>query len=163
MVGFRFRFNSSLFFTRPLDSRDDVSLAPPSSAIAPCCPRLQPIAKSCPMYVSGSADLHGSNKNYIDNGGDFGVNLGKRCVLFVSCLDTCLRDKVCFWQPVPLLIRQQIWPGRIGWFDSTVTVGRQPHLRSVQSIVCFRCCAIVFGEMKFGRFSERCCCTTHEP
>ncbi|CAM9942221.1 unnamed protein product, partial [Hapterophycus canaliculatus] len=38
---------------------------------------LQPIAKSCPMYVSGSADLHGSNKNYIDGGGDFGVNLGK--------------------------------------------------------------------------------------
>lgn len=33
------------------------------------------------MYVSGSADLHGSNKNYIAGGGDFGVNLGKRCVL----------------------------------------------------------------------------------
>lgn len=32
------------------------------------------------MYVSGSADLHGSNKNYIAGGGDFGVNLGKRCV-----------------------------------------------------------------------------------
>lgn len=32
------------------------------------------------MYVSGSADLHGSNKNYIDGGGDFGVNLGKRWV-----------------------------------------------------------------------------------
>ena len=42
--------------------------------------RAQPIAKSCPMYVSGSADLHGSNKNYIAGGGDFGVNLGKRCV-----------------------------------------------------------------------------------
>lgn len=38
------------------------------------------------MYVSGSADLHGSNKNYIDNGGDFGVNFGKRCVLFVCRL-----------------------------------------------------------------------------
>lgn len=42
---------------------------------------LQPIAASVPMYVSGSADLHGSNKNYIKGGGDFGVNLGKRRVL----------------------------------------------------------------------------------
>lgn len=33
------------------------------------------------MYVSGSADLHGSNKNYIKGGGDFGVNLGKRYVV----------------------------------------------------------------------------------
>merc|ERR1711937_445472 len=33
---------------------------------------LQGIAKTCPLYVSGSADLHGSNKNYINGGGDFG-------------------------------------------------------------------------------------------
>merc|ERR1719213_149641 len=33
---------------------------------------LQGIAKTCPLYVSGSADLHGSNKNYIAGGGDFG-------------------------------------------------------------------------------------------
>merc|ERR1712054_89458 len=33
---------------------------------------MQGIAKACPLYVSGSADLHGSNKNYIKNGGDFG-------------------------------------------------------------------------------------------
>merc|ERR1712048_645715 len=33
---------------------------------------LQGIAKACPLYVSGSADLHGSNKNYIKGGGDFG-------------------------------------------------------------------------------------------
>merc|ERR1719321_1701639 len=33
---------------------------------------LQGIAKTCPLYVSGSADLHGSNKNYIKDGGDFG-------------------------------------------------------------------------------------------
>merc|ERR1712217_978694 len=33
---------------------------------------LQGIAKVCPLYVSGSADLHGSNKNYIQGGGDFG-------------------------------------------------------------------------------------------
>merc|ERR1719379_165640 len=33
---------------------------------------LQGIAKACPLYVSGSADLHGSNKNYIAGGGDFG-------------------------------------------------------------------------------------------
>ncbi|CAM9400053.1 unnamed protein product [Choristocarpus tenellus] len=38
---------------------------------------LQPIAAQVPMYVSGSADLHGSNKNYIKGGGDFGVNFGK--------------------------------------------------------------------------------------
>merc|ERR1712187_1031348 len=33
---------------------------------------LQGIAKACPLYVYGSADLHGSNKNYIAGGGDFG-------------------------------------------------------------------------------------------
>merc|ERR1711937_393700 len=33
---------------------------------------LQGIAKTNPLYVSGSADLHGSNKNYINGGGDFG-------------------------------------------------------------------------------------------
>merc|ERR1719440_2398594 len=32
---------------------------------------LQPIAKSMPFYVSGSADLHGSNKNYMKEVGDF--------------------------------------------------------------------------------------------
>lgn len=35
------------------------------------------IADVLPTYVSGSADLHGSNKNYIKNGGDFGSGLGK--------------------------------------------------------------------------------------
>merc|ERR1719158_295620 len=33
---------------------------------------LQGVAKTCPLYISGSADLHGSNKNYIQGGGDFG-------------------------------------------------------------------------------------------
>jgi len=33
---------------------------------------LQGIAKTNPLYISGSADLHGSNKNYINGGGDFG-------------------------------------------------------------------------------------------
>merc|ERR1719158_2128876 len=33
---------------------------------------LQGIAATCPLYISGSADLHGSNKNYIKGGGDFG-------------------------------------------------------------------------------------------
>merc|ERR1719440_1471826 len=32
---------------------------------------LQPIAQAMPYYVSGSADLHGSNKNYIKEVGDF--------------------------------------------------------------------------------------------
>merc|ERR1719478_1154471 len=35
---------------------------------------LQPIAKSMPFYNSGSADLHGSNKNYIKDVGDFSKN-----------------------------------------------------------------------------------------
>jgi transketolase len=38
---------------------------------------LQPLSETIPLYVSGSADLHGSNKNYIKGGGDFGVNFGK--------------------------------------------------------------------------------------
>lgn len=33
---------------------------------------LQPLAKALPMYLSGSADLHSSNKNYIKGVGDFG-------------------------------------------------------------------------------------------
>merc|ERR1712070_891327 len=33
---------------------------------------LQYIAKMVPQYVSGSADLHGSNKNYIKDGNNFG-------------------------------------------------------------------------------------------
>lgn len=35
------------------------------------------IAKALPTYLSGSADLHGSTKNYITNGGDFGSGDGK--------------------------------------------------------------------------------------
>merc|ERR1719201_2343810 len=35
---------------------------------------LQPIGTEMPFYVSGSADLHGSNKNYIKGVGDFSKN-----------------------------------------------------------------------------------------
>merc|ERR1711920_198898 len=35
---------------------------------------LQPIAESMPFFVSGSADLHGSNKNYMKGVGDFSKN-----------------------------------------------------------------------------------------
>mmetsp|Transcript_8408 Transcript_8408/g.18415 ORF Transcript_8408/g.18415 Transcript_8408/m.18415 type:complete len:698 (-) Transcript_8408:164-2257(-) len=35
---------------------------------------LQPIAQSMPFYLSGSADLHGSNKNYMKGVGDFSKN-----------------------------------------------------------------------------------------
>merc|ERR1712203_14053 len=35
---------------------------------------LLPIAQSMPFFVSGSADLHGSNKNYIKEVGDFSKN-----------------------------------------------------------------------------------------
>jgi transketolase len=32
---------------------------------------LQPIAQALPLFISGSADLHGSTLNYINDGGDF--------------------------------------------------------------------------------------------
>jgi transketolase len=35
------------------------------------------ISAALPTYVSGSADLHGSNKNYIKGAGDFGSGFGK--------------------------------------------------------------------------------------
>jgi transketolase len=38
---------------------------------------LQPVAKMVPNYLSGSADLHGSTKNYIKGAGDYGATKGK--------------------------------------------------------------------------------------
>jgi len=38
---------------------------------------IQDIAKLVPQYVSGSADLHGSTRNYINDGGNFGAGLDK--------------------------------------------------------------------------------------
>eukprot|EP00567_Pseudictyota_dubia_P000028 CAMPEP_0197464330 /NCGR_PEP_ID=MMETSP1175-20131217/63966_1 /TAXON_ID=1003142 /ORGANISM="Triceratium dubium, Strain CCMP147" /LENGTH=766 /DNA_ID=CAMNT_0043000309 /DNA_START=74 /DNA_END=2372 /DNA_ORIENTATION=- len=38
---------------------------------------IQEISKILPQYVSGSADLHGSCRNYIDEGGNFGVGFDK--------------------------------------------------------------------------------------
>ncbi len=38
---------------------------------------IQEIAKLVPFYVSGSADLHGSTRNYINNGGNFGSGFDK--------------------------------------------------------------------------------------
>jgi len=38
---------------------------------------IQEIAKHVPNYVSGSADLHGSTRNYIDEGGNFGAGFDK--------------------------------------------------------------------------------------
>jgi transketolase len=38
---------------------------------------IQQIAKLVPHYVSGSADLHGSCRNYIENGGNFGAGFDK--------------------------------------------------------------------------------------
>merc|ERR1719486_1313860 len=35
---------------------------------------IQPIAEAMPFYTSGSADLHGSNKNYLKGVGDFSKN-----------------------------------------------------------------------------------------
>lgn len=38
---------------------------------------IQDIAKLVPNYISGSADLHGSTRNYINDGGNFGSGLDK--------------------------------------------------------------------------------------
>jgi transketolase len=38
---------------------------------------IQEIAKLVPQYISGSADLHGSCRNYINDGGNFGAGLDK--------------------------------------------------------------------------------------
>jgi len=38
---------------------------------------IQDIAKLVPNYVSGSADLHGSTRNYINEGGNFGAGFDK--------------------------------------------------------------------------------------
>lgn len=39
---------------------------------------IQQIASRIPHYISGSADLHGSTRNYIDNGGNFGAGFDKK-------------------------------------------------------------------------------------
>lgn len=39
---------------------------------------IQEIAKRVPYYISGSADLHGSTRNYINDGGNFGSGLDKK-------------------------------------------------------------------------------------
>merc|ERR1719161_751856 len=49
----------------------DLMSAMPTYAGADC---IQPIGKMMPFYNSGSADLHGSNKNYIKEVGDFSKN-----------------------------------------------------------------------------------------
>merc|ERR1711937_1059014 len=38
---------------------------------------IQEIAKVVPNYISGSADLHGSCRNYINDGGNFGAGFDK--------------------------------------------------------------------------------------
>ena len=38
---------------------------------------IQEIAKAVPNYISGSADLHGSTRNYINEGGNFGAGFDK--------------------------------------------------------------------------------------
>jgi transketolase len=38
---------------------------------------IQEISRLVPHYVSGSADLHGSTRNYIDNGGNWGTGFDK--------------------------------------------------------------------------------------
>jgi len=50
----------------PYDSKKNVATRQSGSD------NLQFVAKLVPQYVSGSADLHGSNKNYINGGNNFG-------------------------------------------------------------------------------------------
>merc|ERR1712228_778649 len=38
---------------------------------------IQEISKLVPHYISGSADLHGSTRNYINDGGNFGAGFDK--------------------------------------------------------------------------------------
>merc|ERR1711892_1496512 len=38
---------------------------------------IQEVAKLVPNYISGSADLHGSCRNYINDGGNFGTGFDK--------------------------------------------------------------------------------------
>merc|ERR1712106_1167542 len=38
---------------------------------------IQEISKLVPHYISGSADLHGSTRNYINEGGNFGSGFDK--------------------------------------------------------------------------------------
>lgn len=61
----------------PVDVDDLLSKIPVAGADAKLATRaagsnvLQPIAQARPELISGSADLHGSTKNYIKDGGDF--------------------------------------------------------------------------------------------
>ncbi len=63
--------------SNPVDVDDLMSKIPVADADAKLATRaagsnvLQPIAQARPELVSGSADLHGSTKNYIKDGGDF--------------------------------------------------------------------------------------------
>jgi len=50
----------------PYDAKKNVATRQSGSDI------LQFVAKAVPNYISGSADLHGSNKNYINGGANFG-------------------------------------------------------------------------------------------
>jgi len=54
----------------PENETDEATRASGSSII-------NQVAEALPTYVSGSADLHGSNKNYIKGAGDFGQGFGK--------------------------------------------------------------------------------------
>lgn len=59
----------------PSDLLDRIPVFPADAAMATRkagSTVLQPIAEALPTLISGSADLHGSTNNYIDDAGDFG-------------------------------------------------------------------------------------------
>jgi len=63
--------DAELFAAIPEHSGGDVATRVAGSEI------INHIAAAVPLYISGSADLHGSTKNYIKGGGDFGADFGK--------------------------------------------------------------------------------------
>jgi len=64
-------------------SADDMMKAIPATGASAEATRvsganaIQEVAKLVPNYISGSADLHGSCRNYINDGGNFGAGLDK--------------------------------------------------------------------------------------
>jgi len=66
-----------------MSAEDMVKSIPPLGAEKPEATRvsgntaIQEIAKVVPHYISGSADLHGSTRNYINDGGNFGAGFDK--------------------------------------------------------------------------------------
>jgi transketolase len=69
-VGKKRKSASEIMDMIPMKETDEATRASGSTII-------NQVSDALPTYVSGSADLHGSNKNYIKGAGDFGSGFGK--------------------------------------------------------------------------------------